>query len=92
MTDQPSEARKVAEAILAALDEECHRSVAEEHAATEAFYNRTPEEQEKTSGLVDFARGKQVGSYWAHDAARRVYREYFGEWPPNPRPSSTVPN
>lgn len=84
MTDQPSEARSVAEAILAALQRECARSIAEENASVEEFYSATPEEREKAGGMIDFARGKQVGSYWAPDAARRVYHEYFGAWPPNP--------
>jgi len=82
MTD--SEARKVADAILAALDEECARNVAQEHRSTEVWANAAPEDQEMARCNFEFARGQQVGSYWAHDVARRAYHDYFGEWPPNP--------
>lgn len=84
MRDQPSEGRKVAEAILAALEKEHASACAEEDVVAVELRNATTEDREKAEGLREFAHGKQVGCYWAHDAARRVYHDFFGEWPPNP--------
>ena len=85
MTNQPSDARRAAEAILATLEEECARTLAGWHSAVEVEQNAAPEDRDNARNIANRAHGESVGSYWAHDAARRAYRDYFGEWPPNPQ-------
>jgi len=82
MTAPSRDARTAAEAILAALKDNAQRDY-------DVWMNWVTTEVEKTPGddedfeavhrEAKFMHGQSVGSYWAHDAARRSYHAHFGD-------------